>query len=86
MFEGVDRFFMDEVDIGARTSGKNLTCVWCRAKWILPAPAGGIASRSMTSEGYMNLGDVAGVNTSRDTSSCKLSIWPTYKLTTVDPL
>jgi hypothetical protein len=55
---------------GARTSGHNLTCVWCRAKWILPASGSGAASGSMTSEGYVNLGSVAGVSPVRDTSSC----------------
>jgi len=58
------------ITTGARTSANNLTCVWCRAKWILPASGNGAASGSMTSEGYMNLGGVAGVNTVRDTSSC----------------
>ncbi|KIM77496.1 hypothetical protein PILCRDRAFT_76604 [Piloderma croceum F 1598] len=57
-------------DQWARTSGNNLTCVWCRAKWILPASGNGAASGSMISEGYVNLGSVAGVNTVRDTSSC----------------
>ncbi|KAL0951161.1 hypothetical protein HGRIS_007893 [Hohenbuehelia grisea] len=54
-------------------SGKALTCVWCRANWVLPAAASGsgtgVARR--TSEGYINLADVAGVSPVRDTSSCE---------------
>lgn len=57
---------------GARSSTQknNLSCVWCRAKWVLPASGGGAAGASM-SEGYLNLGNAAGVDTSRDTSTCK---------------
>jgi hypothetical protein len=61
----------DGLVLGARTSGKNLTCVWCRAKWVLPTSGAGAASGSTTSEGYVNLSNVAGVDTMRDTSSCK---------------
>jgi hypothetical protein len=67
---GWNTLLMGDLITGARTSGNNLTCVWCRAKWILPASGNAAASGSMTSEGYMNLGSVAGVNTVRDTSSC----------------
>lgn len=59
---------------GARKQGKNLTCVFCRAAWIGPIAAGassGSASASLTSEGYINLGNVAGLSPIRDTSSCK---------------
>lgn len=77
---------MVELVLGARTAGKNLTCVWCRAKWIFaPSGAGtGVASGSMTSEGYMNLGDVAGIDTTRDTSSCVYYILTAYTILTVD--
>jgi hypothetical protein len=77
-----------ELAVGARTSGKNLTCVWCRAKWILPASGSGngAASGSMTSEGYINLGSsVAGVDTVRDTSSCKNSASAAYSMLMLDP-
>jgi len=57
---------------GARTA-KPLTCVWCRAKWAVVASAAGgnVTSGPSTSEGYLNLGAVAGVSPVRDTSTCK---------------
>ncbi|PPQ68076.1 hypothetical protein CVT24_002940 [Panaeolus cyanescens] len=54
----------------AASTGKSLTCVWCRASWIephLPGTAGGGASRD--SEGYLNLAGVANVSPVRDTST-----------------
>ncbi|THH17412.1 hypothetical protein EW146_g3413 [Bondarzewia mesenterica] len=55
----------------AKTSGANVTCVWCRAKWMTAAPAGSSARRGgvRTSEGYLNLGRTAGLSPVRDTSS-----------------
>ncbi|KZT69892.1 hypothetical protein DAEQUDRAFT_726214 [Daedalea quercina L-15889] len=51
----------------ARQKGQPVTCVFCRAKWV---GAGGSASGGSRSyEGYVNLADVAGVSTDRDTSS-----------------
>ena len=56
---------------GAMTA-RPLTCVWCRAKWVV---AENLASSSTgagvgSNEGYLNLGIVAGVGPVRDTSSC----------------
>ncbi|KAF8577250.1 hypothetical protein K439DRAFT_1664311 [Ramaria rubella] len=47
-----------------------VTCVWCRAKWaIVPSNATGTMGGVAASEGYLNLGAVAGVSPVRDTSS-----------------
>ncbi|CDO72916.1 hypothetical protein BN946_scf185002.g101 [Trametes cinnabarina] len=46
-----------------------VTCVFCRAKWIGPATAGASKAPGRSSEGYLNLADVAGVSPVRDTSS-----------------
>ena len=51
-----------------RRSTPQLTCVWCRAKW--PMGAKDDAGAKSTSEGYINLGGVAGLSGRRDTSSC----------------
>ncbi|RPD66345.1 hypothetical protein L226DRAFT_550337 [Lentinus tigrinus ALCF2SS1-7] len=54
----------------ANAAKNGITCVFCRAKWPESAPAGsskGAGARS--SEGYLNLGSLAGVSTVRDTSS-----------------
>lgn len=51
----------------ARQKGQQVTCVFCRAKWVVTGPTGASASRSR--EGYINLGSVAGVSPIRDTSS-----------------
>ncbi|KAH9952030.1 hypothetical protein B0H21DRAFT_10402 [Amylocystis lapponica] len=54
----------------ATTSKNNLTCVFCRAKWVVAPVAGSSSSSSATrSEGYINLGGVAGLSPVRDTSS-----------------
>lgn len=65
--------------VGARTAKHNLTCVFCRAKWVL-AGAGGAAGGSgggaaagggrRTAEGYLNFGAEAGLSPVRDTSTC----------------
>ncbi|KAK0225282.1 hypothetical protein IW262DRAFT_1354538 [Armillaria fumosa] len=52
----------------ARKSGKNVTCVWCRAEWVLP-DAGKGKGKAIGEEGYVNLAAVAGVSPQRDTSS-----------------
>ncbi|KAK0462400.1 uncharacterized protein EV420DRAFT_1524548 [Desarmillaria tabescens] len=52
----------------AQNSGKNVTCVWCRAEWVLPN-AGKGKGKAIGDEGYVNLAAVAGVSTERDTSS-----------------
>jgi hypothetical protein len=46
----------------------NLTCVYCRAKWISPNSASG---SSNVFEGYLNLAHVAGLGPERDTSTCE---------------
>ncbi|KAI9512842.1 hypothetical protein F5148DRAFT_1160312 [Russula earlei] len=50
-----------------RRSAAELTCVWCRAKWARWVDDTAGASRA--SEGYINLGPVAGLSAQRDTSS-----------------
>jgi hypothetical protein len=57
----------------AASNGKDLTCVWCRARWIVARPSGGAdgVKRSMGAYGYINLSNVAGVSPVRDTSTCK---------------
>ncbi|KAK0194810.1 hypothetical protein F5146DRAFT_923008 [Armillaria mellea] len=52
----------------AQNSGKNVTCVWCRAEWVLP-DAGKGKGKAVGEEGYVNLAAVAGVSPQRDTSS-----------------
>jgi hypothetical protein len=58
--------------------GKPLTCVWCRARWIIPAGTGARASGSgaKRSEGYINLADVSGLSPVRDTSTCAFGVFP----------
>ncbi|KAJ8594642.1 hypothetical protein M405DRAFT_470179 [Rhizopogon salebrosus TDB-379] len=55
-----------------KSCGHHITCVFCRSTWI-DVSGGGQASgkgKAMTvSEGYVNLGAVAGMNQERDTSS-----------------
>ncbi|KAF8163789.1 hypothetical protein B0H34DRAFT_650575 [Crassisporium funariophilum] len=54
----------------AASNRKDLTCVWCRAQWVMAAPAGGAVGgvkRSMG--GYINLSGVANVSPVRDTST-----------------
>jgi len=50
-----------------RRSAAKLTCVWCRAKWPMGVEDG--TGARPTSEGYLNLGSVAGLSGERDTSS-----------------
>jgi hypothetical protein len=51
-----------------RRSTPQLTCVWCRAKWPMGVKDG--TGAKSASEGYINLGGVAGLSGERDTSSC----------------
>ena len=62
--------------LGARSCNQknHLSCVWCRAKWILPTSGGGGAEDVSASEGYLNLGNAAGLDTTRDTSTCRCSV------------
>ncbi|KAG5644408.1 hypothetical protein DXG03_008575 [Asterophora parasitica] len=49
-------------------SGKDFTCVWCRARWTTGSAAG--SSKGVRSaEGYLNLSGVSGLSPVRDTSS-----------------
>lgn len=51
-------------------SGKELNCVWCRARWVVPgaAPTAAVVG-ARRQGGYMNLGAVAGISPVRDTST-----------------
>ncbi|KAI0362357.1 hypothetical protein OH77DRAFT_1515614 [Trametes cingulata] len=51
----------------AKAAKAGVTCVFCRAAWVVAPAAGGKPARSV--EGYLNLADVAGVSPVRDTSS-----------------
>jgi len=58
---------------GRKTAQKNvkeLTCVYCRAPWVVPAPASGSKTTGTTRGGYVNLANVAGLSPVRDTSTC----------------
>lgn len=54
--------------VTARQKGQQVSCVFCRAKWVTSGPAAA-AGASRSSEGYINLGSVAGLSHVRDTSS-----------------
>ncbi len=60
------------------TSGKPLTCVYCRARSALPGPSSSRCAGVNMSEGYVNLSGVAGLSPVRDTSSCEYA--PTGRL------
>jgi len=51
------------------STGKPLTCVYCRARWVDPSVASGSGVAPMSGEGYINLSGVAGVSPVRDSSS-----------------
>ncbi|KAF9524458.1 hypothetical protein CPB83DRAFT_773736 [Crepidotus variabilis] len=53
----------------AARNGKDLTCVWCRAAWVVPGPAGATGSAKRVQGGYLNLAGAAGLDQTRDTSS-----------------
>ncbi|EPS93838.1 hypothetical protein FOMPIDRAFT_1026400 [Fomitopsis schrenkii] len=57
----------------ARQKGQRVTCVFCRANWTAEGAGAGVGRRAAAAhdsyEGYVNLADVAGVSTARDTSS-----------------
>ncbi len=53
----------------ARQLQKELTCVFCRAKWVIAGAAAGTSADG--AEGYINLGGVAGMSPVRDTSTCE---------------
>lgn len=58
--------------VGSRAATGGVTCVFCRTEWVTPSTSKRPATAGVrTSEGYVNLANVAGVSTMRDTSSCK---------------
>jgi len=66
------------VRLGRKTSqrtGKELTCVYCRARWVFPGPSGGPSGGATVLDkakgGYVNLAAVAGFSPVRDTSTCR---------------
>ncbi|KAF9242084.1 hypothetical protein BU15DRAFT_44359 [Melanogaster broomeanus] len=71
----------------AKSSPTNITCVFCRAPWVDLDSAGkgkgkrvGNASSGAevgVSEGYLNLGALAGLSGERDTSTCEYFFFPT---------
>ncbi|EMD38028.1 hypothetical protein CERSUDRAFT_134570 [Gelatoporia subvermispora B] len=51
-------------------SATKMTCVFCRAEWVMPTAAGNRSSGTVhSSEGYVNLAGVAGLSPVRDTST-----------------
>jgi hypothetical protein len=59
--------------LGSNHLGKDVTCVYCRARWVFAGPSGsgsGSGAAKRTAEGYLNLGEVAGLSPMRDTSTC----------------
>ncbi|KJA24154.1 hypothetical protein HYPSUDRAFT_38918 [Hypholoma sublateritium FD-334 SS-4] len=56
----------------ATSSGKDLTCVWCRAPWVLPyagAAGAAVPGARRAEGGYLNLGAVGGASPVRDTTT-----------------
>ncbi|KAG1855127.1 hypothetical protein C8R48DRAFT_720864 [Suillus tomentosus] len=55
----------------AKSCGRNITCVFCRSPWVNVSTGGQAAGKgkASVSEGYINLGTVAGLSQERDTSS-----------------
>ncbi|KAI8921619.1 hypothetical protein BC831DRAFT_476341 [Entophlyctis helioformis] len=54
----------------ARRTRSDVTCAFCRSKWISrDAPKGGAAGGAASAEGYINLASVQGLSTRRDTST-----------------
>ncbi|KAJ3477870.1 hypothetical protein NLI96_g10165 [Meripilus lineatus] len=54
----------------SRAATGGVTCVFCRTEWVTPSTSKRPATAGVrTSEGYVNLANVAGVSTMRDTSS-----------------
>lgn len=69
----------------ARQKGQRVTCVFCRAHWVVESTGAGAGvgrKGAAAPEGYVNLADAAGVSTARDTSSCRWS--PSAFCTVVD--
>jgi hypothetical protein len=60
--------------------GKPLTCVWCRARWIIPAStsAGTSGDSLRRSDGYINLADVSGASPIRDTNTCTFGFFTVH--------
>ncbi|KAG1855009.1 hypothetical protein F4604DRAFT_1590918 [Suillus subluteus] len=55
----------------AKSCGHNITCVFCRSSWVNVSTSGQASGKGKASmsEGYINLGTVAGLSQERDTSS-----------------
>ncbi|KAF7327864.1 hypothetical protein MKEN_00366300 [Mycena kentingensis (nom. inval.)] len=57
-----------------RTQGKDLTCIWCRAKWpVAAAGAGGSGAGANLEEGYVNLASAAGTTMVRVAESATMA-------------
>ena len=66
------------LSLGRKTSantGKELTCVWCRAPWAVHGPAASAAGVKRAAGGYINLAGAAGLSPVRDTSTCTSSFF-----------
>lgn len=64
----------------AARTGKDLTCVWCRAPWVLPRDAGagtggGAVGARRAEGGYLNLAGAGDVSPERDTTTCGLTFF-----------
>ena len=83
-FPPVRRYAIINIVVGRKTAqnkGNDLTCVYCRARWVAPAPpSSGAAQRKQG--GYLNLANVAGLSTARDTSTCTAHILSAISLLT----
>ncbi|KAJ3927023.1 MAG: hypothetical protein NXY57DRAFT_904633 [Lentinula lateritia] len=50
---------------------QSLTCVYCRSDWLASSARGLGGSAARSEEGFVNLANVSGVSTVRDTSTCR---------------
>lgn len=62
-------FINESGKITSVNSGKQLSCVFCRAPWITPNN-GSAGAGKISREGYINLAGVSGISPIRDTSTC----------------
>ena len=65
-----DRVFNGIGKATSKNSGKQLSCVFCRAQWVTPL-SGSVGAQS-SGQGYINLANVSGISPIRDTSTCTL--------------
>ncbi|KAJ3851599.1 hypothetical protein EV368DRAFT_42771 [Lentinula lateritia] len=55
-----------------QSQAQSLTCVYCRSGWVGASYAKGLSgSAARSEEGFVNLANVSGVSTVRDTSTCR---------------